>query len=285
MTDLNPGTANQEARMGDIGRAFIAATRRGELIAIILALVLAPLLYVVASIAIGVMTPFGGVWGSWPLSWFTLGDVAFAVLLAIFWQGFAILLIPRRVRGAMEAQTWIGERQLRGWQRATGSLPNQLPPSDPDAAQAWLEAHRETEANRAARAEVLLLARRFDEARATIARIEGAEPLDRIARADLTATADFLEGREVEAEPLRRAAAAADGDDRLEAILDLAFLEVRLALQQGGDWLTPLDRARAELGSRADGVLWKRFFLRRLMVVLPLMLVTVAIFGLLRQLW
>lgn len=285
MSEQTPAVASQEARIGDIGRAFIAATRRGEAIAIVLALVLAPLLYVIASIAIGVATPFGEVWGSWPLSWFTLGDMVFAVLLATFWQGFAILLIPKRVRGAMEAQTWIGERQLRAWQRATGSLPNQLPPSDPDTAQAWLDAHPETETSRAARAEVLLLARRFDEARATIARIDGGEPLDRIARADLAATADFLEGRDVDVEPLRRAAAAAQGDDRLEGILDLAFLEVRLALQQGGDWLTPLDMARTELGNRADGVLWTRFFLRRLVVVLPLMLVTVAVFGLLRQLW
>ena len=285
MTDLHSGVATQEARLGDIGRAFIAATRRAELIAIVLALVLAPLLYVIASIAIGVMTPFGGVWGSWPLSWLTLGDVAFAVLLALFWQGFAILLIPARVRGAMEAQTWIGERQLRGWQRATGSLPNQLPPSDPAAAESWLAAHPETAANRAGRAEVLLLARRFDEARAAIARIEEAAPLDRIARADLVATADFLEGREVDVDPLRRASAGAQGDDRLEGILDIAFIEVRLALQRGGDWLAPLDSARAELGRRADGVLWTRFFPRRLAVVLPLMLVAVAVFGLLRQLW
>jgi hypothetical protein len=274
-----PGASPPEQRIGDIGRAFVAATRWSELGAIGLALLVAPLASVLLSLAIAAWTPFGHVWANVPFSWFAIDDVALALLLGVAWHGFGILLMPRRIRAAMEAHTWIGERELRAWQRATGSGPRGLPPTDPHAAQQWLAANPETDLNRAARAETLLLARRFDEARATIDRLPDSTPGERISRADLRATADQLEHGAAELDELRRATAEAADDDRLVGVVDLALLEVRDALARGGEWAAPLTAARAQLGTRANGALWSGYFMRRLTLSLPVLLVFAAFIG------
>jgi hypothetical protein len=278
------GPASDPPRIGDIGRALAAGIGNRELWAIGIAVVVAPLLSILLAMAIALLTPWGDAWSTWPARWLSLSDFAFGVLIVVVWQAASVLLVPSSLRGPMEVQTWAGERELGAWQRATGSLPWQLPPTTPAAAERWLARHPETAMNRGPRAEVLLVARRFDEARATLARIPVATVGDRIARADLVATTTFVERGELELGELRAAAAAAEGEDRLDGVVRIAMLEVRAAIATGGDWVTPLAAARVELGPRADGVLWSGFFVRRLLLLAPLILVASVAFGLVRAL-
>jgi hypothetical protein len=273
-----------EARIGDIGRALAGSVRGRDLWAIGIAVVVAPVLSILLALLIALLTPWGDAWSSWPFRWLSLGDLTFGLLLVLVWQAASVLLVPTAVRGAMEVQTWAGERDLRAWQHAAGAMPWQLPPTTPRAAERWLAAHPETERSRGARIEVLLLARRFDEARAELARMPVTSAADRIAHADLAATQAFVERAALELDGLRHATAQATGDDRLDGIVRIAMLEVRSALAEGGDWVTPLTMARAELGPRADGVLWSGFFRRRVLVLAPLVLAATVGFGLIRSL-
>ena len=276
------GPATEPPRIGDIGRALAGGIGNRELWAIGIAVVVAPLLSILLAIAMSLFTSWGDAWSTWPARWLSLSDLAFGLLIVVVWQAASVVLVPAAMRGPMEVQTWAGERELHAWQRATGSLPWQLPPTSPAAAERWLARHPETEANRGPRTEVLLLARRFDEARATLARIPVADAADRIAHADLEATTTFVEHGELDMGDLRSATAAAAGEVRLDGVVRIAMLEVRAALATGGDWMTPLANARVELGSRADGVLWSGFFLRRLLLLTPLILVATVAFGLIR---
>jgi hypothetical protein len=273
-----------EARIGDIGRALAGSLRWRDLWAIGIAVVVAPLVSILLAVAVALITPWGDAWSSWPFRWLSLGDLAFGLLLVLLWQAASVLLVPAPLRGAMEVQTWAGERDLHAWQQAAGAMPWQLPPTTPGRAARWLAAHPETERNRGARIEVLLLARRFDEARAALARLPVASPTDRIAHADLAATQAFVERGELELEALRQATADAEGDDRLDGVVRVAMLEVRSALGAGGDWVTPLATARAALGSRADGVLWSGFFRRRVLLLAPLVLAATVGLGVIRSL-
>ena len=247
-------------------------------------MVVAPLISILLAMAVALLTPWGDAWSSWPFRWLSLSDLAFGLLLVVVWQAASVLLVPARLRGPMEVQTWAGERDLRAWQHAAGAQPWQLPPTTPEAAERWLAAHPETEGSRGARIEVLLLARRFDDARAELTRLVVSSPADRIARADLVATQAFVERGTLELDALRQATAEATGDDHLDGVVRVAMLEVRAALAVGGDWVTPLTSARAELGQRADGVLWSGFFRRRLLLLTPLVLAATVGFGVIRSL-
>lgn len=271
-----------QARIGDIGRALTASVSGRELWAIGIAVVVAPLVSIAIGMAIALFTPWGEAWSRWPAPWLSLGDIAFGLLIIVVWQAASVLLVPAPLRRPMEVQTWVGERDLRAWQAATGSLPWQLPPTNPAAAERWLARHPATDANRWARIEVLLVARRFDEAGTAVAQLPATRPADRIARADLAATQAFVERGELDLDELRAATDAAAGDDRIDGIVRVAMLEVRAAIASGGDWLLPLEQARAELGARADGVLWSGFFRRRLVVLLPVTGVVIVVFGLVR---
>ena len=165
-----------QTRIGDIGRALAGSISGRDLWAIGIAVVVAPLASIALAMAIALLTPWIDAWSRWPAPWLSFSDIAFGVMILVVWQAASVLLVPARVRGAMEVQTWIGERDLRAWQAATGSLPWQLPPTTPAAAERWLASHPATGANRWARIEVLLLARRFDEAAAGLASCPSRNP-------------------------------------------------------------------------------------------------------------
>jgi hypothetical protein len=275
--------ATAPARMGDVGRAFVRAGSRFELVAVVLGAMIGALL----SVSLGLLlatSPFSNAWRSWPLPWLSLSDAFLVMALIVCWQAAGILVLDRRLRRAEEAHIWMAERDLATWQRATGSRWWSLPPTTPRGAERWLQAHPLNETNAYARAEVMLLAERFEEAAAALAELVPRSDAERMARADLLATLRLLANGDADLEELRRAAAAASGDDRLAAHGVLAVIEARLALQTGGDWLRPFEAVRDDLGARANGILWRRLLPRRLLAAAPAAVLILLAFGLLHLL-
>lgn len=269
------------ARIGDVARAFVGSAGRRELAAMLLGAVLGALLSVLVGLGLG-LSPFREAWGSWPLPWLTLSDAFLVIAVIGAWQVSSIALLEPRLRAALEAHTWVGERALGAWHRATGSGWWTLPPTTPRTAVRWLERHPADATNAYARIEVLLLAERFVEAARAMDALVPRTDAERIAHADLRATMRLLADGALDLEELRSATDAAAGDDRLEGRCALAVMETRAAIQAHGDWLAPLAAARQELGARANGVLWRRFLPRRLLVIAPMAALALLGFGLLR---
>jgi hypothetical protein len=219
-------------------------------------------------------------WLSFPLSWLSLSDVAFALLLGGIWTAASVLLLPRSLRPALEAFVWSGERGLEAWRAATGSS---MPPTSISAARRWLAANPRTEANQWVRLEALLLVRDFATARSAIDALPMETAEQRVMREDYAATTDLLETGRADLGPLRAAAEAASGDEALDGHVAAALLESRMAIARDADWQAPLAAVRPRLGARADGVLWRGYARRRLVVAVPLLLVGAAVIGLLRS--
>jgi hypothetical protein len=274
--EAESATEPRRAAIGDVGRAFIRATMRAELAGVLVGVVIAPLVFVVLSIAIAT-TPFVGPWTGFPLSWLSLSTLAFVLLLGLTWTIAAIAFIPHAVRPGMEAFTWAGERSLEAMRATTGS---DGAPATPDAARRWLATHPETPENRWIRAEALLLAGEGDEARATVERMTGDTPTERWQREDARATVELVTTGRVDLAAYRAAMADLDPETALDAEAGFAIMEARLALLAGGDWLGPLTELRPRIGRDADGILWRRYAVRRVRAALPIMGLVAVVFGL-----
>jgi hypothetical protein len=177
--------------------------------------------------------------------------VAAAICIASFVLGCAVatllpaLLLSGPDRAASVAHAWIGAREVR---RVFGSAGKAIGlPTTPEAAQAWLASNADTDQLRPFRFEMLLFARRFEEARRLIERFSRATPLDeyRIAEARLLVD-DQLTGQ-VDESPLQAAIERiAPGLDRVEAIVSRAVFRARRRVGRG-DWRAPLVEARSHI--------------------------------------
>ena len=267
--------------IGDVGRAFLRASGRAEITGILAAVVIGPLISILVNLGLA-FTPFGRVWLEIPVSWLSLSDLFFVLLLGLIWNAVAILRLPSSIRPAMEAFTWAGERSLEAARAATGS---DDAPSSPDAARRWLGRHPETAANRWIRVEALLFAGEPGEARATAERIVADDPITAWQRADALATVDIVSTGAVDLTPYVAAMRGLDGEAALDGAAGLAVMESRIALAGGGDWLAPLTSVRQRIGGAADGILWRRYLVRRLRAALPVMGLVAIALGLLELLF
>lgn len=183
--------------------------------------------------------------------------------------------MPPRSRRAFEAFSWLGEWELARAKAIVGGIP-----TTPDDAERWLEAHPEGNITNLdelpIRVEILLLAGRFDAARAAIERLPALTPWDRFERAALADLVDWRTGGEGDVPAMEAAAEMVhprDGDDRLRAEVTIAVAKVRRRMADGraeaGDAAQPLLDVRRQLGRRADGQVG-RALRRRLIPVLLL---------------
>jgi hypothetical protein len=187
----------------------------------------------------------------------SLARFAIAVVVgAVLGTEAYIRAMPERSRRAFEAFSWLGEFELA---RARDVAPGTVP-TDAAAAEEWLATHPETDANRWLVSEVLVLAGRYDEARAVAARLPDSTPAERFARVEAFDSIDWRAGGDGDLAGLRAAAdevLPADGDERLRAEVSIATAEVRRRMADGratpGDAIEPLLVVRKKLGKRADG--------------------------------
>ena len=267
--------------IGDVGRAFGAAAGRAEIIGIVVAAVLGPLISILVNLGLA-LTPLRRLWLELPVPWLSFSDAFFVLLLGVLWTVVAVAFVPARIRPAMEAFAWAGERSLEAMRAATGS---DHAPTTPDAARRWLERTPETEENRWIRVEALLLAGEPAEARATAERMAASDPITAWQRADALATVDFVATGSVDLADYRAAVAALAGDVALDGAAGLAIMESRIAIASGEEWVAPLTEVRERIGRRADGILWRRYLVRRLRAALPIMALVAIGLGLLELLF
>lgn len=191
---------------------------------------------------------------------------------------------PARSRRAFEAFSWLGERELARWRRSGGGRV----PTNAAAADRWLVAHQADRPGDGARAEVLLLAGRIDDARAVVDRMPHATPLECFAKAATFDLVDWRAGGDGDLPAMEHAAAAIlpeDGDDRLEAQVNIAVAKVRRLMADGhpsaGDAIEPFLEVRSRLGHRADGQVGRALRPR----LIPVLLVSLLVVGVLLQLF
>lgn len=188
-----------------------------------------------------------------------------------------IRAMPDPMRRAYEAFSWFGEWELARFRALTGSGV----PLKQGAARRWLRDHPERPEIVGFRAEVMLFAGQFDEARAAVERMPAGDAFARFERVSLSEVIDWMSGGDGDLPGLE--AAVADlgpltTDDRLRGEVALATARVRHLAVEGPlstATLAPLREVRTLLGKRADGQVGRA--LRRRM--LPVFLAFGVVFG------
>lgn len=183
---------------------------------------------------------------------FALG-MALALIVALvggLWLGLATT--PARDRPLAGAFLLAGRRELSRFRRATG---RRLPPRTRWAMKRWLRGVPESPSDRPFRATYLMALGRYDEAAATIDRMEPTGPFDRFERERLRAVVDFELGELGDLGPARRAfGAIEDPAERAVAAWQLAVEDARQRYVLGRDWREPLALAAGSGDPRARGL-------------------------------
>jgi PAS domain-containing protein len=179
-----------------------------------------------------------------------------------------IRAMPSRSRRAMEAFSWLGEWELK----RLGLSPFRVPTTRAGAVR-WLASHPEGSDPPAFRAELLVLAERYEDARAVVEQMPIATPLQRWERAEASDSVYWRAGGDGDVAGMNAAAAdllPSDGDERMRAEVSIATAKVRRRMADGratpGDAVDPLLEVRERLGARADGQVG-RAIRRRLFLV------------------
>jgi hypothetical protein len=202
--------------------------------------------------------------------------IAVALSTALGIGAFLLALTPR-TRRALEAFSWVGERDMDRFIRETGSRP----PTSTRGARRWLADHRETAKNAGHRTDVHLVVGEIEEARRSAELMPTSTPWEVFQREVQLDYIDRVAGL-AEARPgLAQAAARLElPEEQRHAEVQLAWAESsRLALA-GGDWRAPLVESRARLGDVANGMLLRSRVVRAHATIL----VIVTILGALLQL-
>ncbi|HEX4898731.1 MAG TPA: hypothetical protein VFV53_10275 [Candidatus Limnocylindrales bacterium] len=213
--------------------------------------------------------------------WIHLGVVI--VVSAVIASEAWIRALPARTRLAFEAFSWLGEDDIERARALTGSAV----PVTPAAAEAWLRRVPESPLTDWVRAEVLLLARRPEEARAIVDRMPADTPAERF---ELASTRDLVEwanggdGDTTGMEAALEALGPEGSDARLRGEVTIAAARVRHAMSYSqpaeGDVLEPLVEVRRRLWARADGQVGRAMRKR----LIPAYLLFSALFGIAGQL-
>jgi hypothetical protein len=183
-------------------------------------------------------------------------------------------------RAASALHAWIGAREVR---RMFGSATAAMAiPTTPEEAELWLATQPDTPRLRPLRFEMLLLTRRFDEARTAAVHFAGDTPLDDYRRAECLAMVDDQQTGHADLTDTRQALARIPrGIDRAEATASLAVFEARRLVGRG-DWRTPLVNARSQVPGSDWSILardmgWPIFRYLAPRVVLPVAALIVVI--------
>ncbi len=190
------------------------------------------------------------------------------------------LLLDSRDRSASAVHAWIGAREVR---RMFGSATAAMNiPTTPEEAEQWLAKQPDTPRLRPLRFEMLLLTRRYDEARTAARNFPGDTALDEYRRAEGIAMAEDQQTGRADMTDARLALARIpSGIDRSEATASLAVFEARRLVGRG-DWRAPLLDARplipgSDLSILARDMSWPIFRYLAPRVVLPVAALIVVV--------
>ena len=276
--------------MGSLGKVLSEVQMRGVWIALAIALV------------VGLTGPLAVLWtvsearisGSaevvawiWLAAAACIGSFVGAIAIVAFLPPF---LLGRRERTASAVHAWIGAREVRrlfGHPAAAIGIP-----TTPDEANTWLAAQPDEPRLRPLRLEMLVLSRRFDEARALAKALPQSSTLEQYRVVEGLALVDDQELGEVDLAAVRAALARIPaGIDRVEAVASLAVLEARRAVGST-DWRVPLIAARQGIPGhdwlilvRDHGAPIFRILARSVVPFVALLIISIASLMTLLALW
>ena len=171
----------------------------------------------------GIPTPDTALPWLWFAAGVCIGSFLLATAIAAFLPSF---LLGSRDRTAFVVHAWIGAREVR---RLLGSASAAVNiPTTPEAADKWLATQPDNERLLPLRFELLLMTRRFTEARAVIDRFPRTTPFDNYRVAEASAMVDDQETGQADLHAVRDALTLIPrGTDRSEATASLAVFEAR----------------------------------------------------------
>jgi hypothetical protein len=202
---------------------------------------------VVTVIVVTVLVAVGvGEWLGWVIAPFVMAAAGALAGVVV-----AILALPRRIRRAFEAYSWLGHAEVERFKERTGSkVPNQV-----GAIEQWLAANPATPAMRLPRIEILAFLGRFAEARDELdvatAAISDTDAETAFEIETLRQYIDWLELGSTDLTALRAAAARLPRTQaqQLMGAVTLAISETRIRLvDRDPNWMAPLEAVRPSLG-------------------------------------
>lgn len=239
-----PATPSGSPPIGALAKELVQIQERPMLVSIAVAFVvgLAGPVLVMLAVEGGLPNQDEVIPWMWLAAIVCIGSLVVACAIVAF---LPTLLLRGADRAASVVHAWIGAREVRrilGSSRAATKIP-----TTPETAQAWLDARPDSDRLRPLRFELLLIARRYDEARALIDRFPRATPLDEYRIAEAHAMIDDQTTGNADEFALRAAANRVPASvDRAEAMASLAvFLARRLVGR--GDWRAELAAARRHI--------------------------------------
>jgi len=190
--------------------------------------------------------------------WTAVFAVTFAIVGAtVFarWQ-------PRRLRMAVETYIWLAMRGEENWAQVFGAQPVPRRERDMRAALASIPATPVTAGERFGLCVGLL---ELDRARVTAAEMPQTSATERYHRASAFWLADFIAGETRPLEPLQQFVdAIEERGEQVEAAVEIALCQARVAVSEDQDWQAPLAAIRHRLGTAPDSAyhrfVWQSVF-------------------------
>lgn len=273
-------TAPGSPPIGALGRRLADVQRRGQFVGLALGFLVGlgvPLLVLPQLIAAADRAnPLPTLWAAAAMA---IGGLFVGAAIMALLPPF---LMSRANRTASVVHAWIGAREVR---RLLGKASSAITiPTTPEDASRWLATTPDTPALLPLRFELLVLTRRFDEARAAAERLPRRTSLDEYRYVEALAMVADQSSGGADLAGLREAAErVTSGVDRAEARASLAIFEARL-LSGGEEWRRPLAGARPAIPERDVTILLRDLALpiftilaRRLVLPLALFIVLVAV--------
>jgi hypothetical protein len=226
-------------------RAFSPALERGLLISGAIAVVIAIL-----------GTPLAVASVPEPLAPLLVAAIGASAGIAV-----AYLTMPRHVRWAYEAYSWLGRTEMDRFKERTGGPV----PTKPADFERWLATTPATPATRMARIEVLGFLGRYDEARGELAALESTTPADLFEAASLRQYIDWLETGAVDYSALAAAVERLPrgSEARRMGDVNVALADARVRyMARDPAWSRGLQAVRPSLGRDASMVVLRDTWLR-----------------------
>jgi hypothetical protein len=273
--------ASASPPIGALAKELTRVQERNALISLGIAAVvgLAGPLLVLRAVEDGLAGRDGAVPWIWLAGAVAVGSLLLACAITAF---LPTLLLRGDDRAAFVVHAWVGAREIRRLFGSTGGAFRI--PTDPQKAEAWLAETPDTPELRLLRYEMLVMTRRYDEARELIDRFPRHTPFDEYRIVEAHAMLDDQSTGQLDEAALHEAAAGVPaGVDRAEAMASLGVLLAR-RLVGSGDWRQPLVEARPYIPGSDSAILVRdfgatifNFLWPRLVLPLAALVVVVAV--------
>ena len=184
-----------------------------------------------------------------------LWSLAFVVAFAASGAWALARWLPPRFKAATETYVWLATMAETHWHEQFGDAPV---PRTPELMRAFLDSTPKSPETAYQRCGIYMALGDLEAARGEIEQMPVATPVERHQRAAATWLLDFMAGGNGSLEPLRAGTAAIDDPaGRLEAEVEVALSEARVALAAGGDWMAPAAAIRHRLGPEPSRIIWR----------------------------